>query len=200
MKDIQDFRTITVTQGENGVDVNNPTDYPLIGKGVLGAVFRISRNRCVKIYSKIGGLRKEVQVLKDGQDSYLIPKLYEVGDNYIVMEYIGGPTLYDLMQEGEISEDIVRRILDMLAEMKRLKFSRIDVVPRHVIFSKRLRRLKLIDHTNSYVKEQPYPIRMLNKFNRLGLLDTFLDHVEHLNPAIYEEWKRHIPEFYKNRI
>ncbi|MDQ0218887.1 kinase [Peribacillus cavernae] len=199
MKDrYKDFKSITVTRGEGHVEVNNPTDYPLIGKGIQGAVFKLSRRRCVKIYWSPNGARKEAQVMKDGQDSPLMPTLYEVGDNYIVMEYIEGQTLEDIMLEGGITESLTANILAMLDEMKRLNFSRVDAVARHVFITKR-GGIKLIDHTNSYIKDSPYPKRLLNRFKRLNQLDTFLDHVERIEPKVYDEWKVNLPDFFKKR-
>ncbi|RFU64582.1 hypothetical protein [Bacillus sp. V59.32b] len=93
----QDFRKINVTKGEHGVEVENPTNYPLIGKGVQGAVFKLSRRRCVKIFSGMNAAKKEADAMRQGQDSYLMPRIFEVGDNYIVMEYVDGPSLEDLM-------------------------------------------------------------------------------------------------------
>jgi putative serine/threonine protein kinase len=47
---IDDFKQISVKQGIDQVEINNPTNYPLIGKGKQGAVFKISADKCVKFY------------------------------------------------------------------------------------------------------------------------------------------------------
>lgn len=194
-----DFRKITVKKGENGLEVDNPTSLPLIGKGVQGAVFKLSRRRCVKIFSGMNATKKEADAMMEGQDSYLMPKIFDVGDNYIVMEYIDGPSLEDIMQKGEITERLVRRLLEMLDELKRLKFTRLDVIPRHVIFSRKGRRMRIIDHSNSYIKESPYPKRLLQRFKRLNLLDEFLDHVKNIDSKVYDEWKTGLPQYFTHR-
>ncbi|WP_133299563.1 hypothetical protein [Bacillus sp. V59.32b] len=93
----------------------------------------------------------------------------------------------------------MKRLLEMLDELKRLKFTRLDVIPRHVVFSRKGRRMRIIDHSNSYIKESPYPTRLLQRFKRLNLLDEFLDHVERIDPRIYDEWKTGVPEYFKKR-
>lgn len=90
---MEDFTSICVEKGEKVEVVHNPTSYPLIGRGKQGAVFKISSDRCVKIYAKKKNVLNESKVLKAAQESPIVPKLYEVGTNYIVMEYIEGPSL-----------------------------------------------------------------------------------------------------------
>lgn len=47
---MNDFTSITVTKSEKSLEIHNPTSYPLIGKGAQGAVFKLSKNTCVKIF------------------------------------------------------------------------------------------------------------------------------------------------------
>lgn len=97
---MEDFKSIRVTEGIKKVDViKNPTSFPLIGKGAQGAVFKISSDKCVKICAKPEYAVKE-NVLKIAQNSPTIPRLYEVGQNYIIMEYIEGPTLFQYLESG----------------------------------------------------------------------------------------------------
>jgi hypothetical protein len=48
---LEDFKTIIVSSGKKAVTiVDNPTSYPMIGKGKQGAVFKLSPDCCVKIF------------------------------------------------------------------------------------------------------------------------------------------------------
>lgn len=187
---MQDFKSICVVQGINEVEViNNPTSYPLIGKGAQGAVFRISSDKCVKIYGKPGRACKEGEVLKVAQKSSIIPRLYEVGPNYIIMDYIEGPTLFQYLQSGGVlSENIIKEILFVLNEMKRLKFTRLDADMRHIIVTKQ-EQLKVIDNYNSYRTIQPRPKLLFNGFKILGILPLFLEKLKKMDPESFMDWK-----------
>ena len=187
---MQDFKSICVVQGIYEVEViNNPTSYPLIGKGAQGAVFRISSDKCVKIYGQPERAHKEGGVLKVAQKSSIIPRLYEVGSNYIIMEYIEGPTLFQYLQSGGVlSENIIKEILFVLNEMKRLKFTRLDADMRHIIVTKQ-EQLKVIDHYNSYTTIQPRPKLLFNGFKILGILPLFLEKLKKMDPESFMDWK-----------
>lgn len=62
-------------------------------RGAQGAVFKISPNKCVKIYAKQEYLVKTVDVLKIAQESSTI----SLGQNYIIMEYLEGATLFQYL-------------------------------------------------------------------------------------------------------
>ena len=51
---MDELNSITVKLGKNEseLEVINPTNYELIGKGFQGAIFRLSEGRCVKIFVK----------------------------------------------------------------------------------------------------------------------------------------------------
>lgn len=187
---MEDFKSIIVAEGIKKVDViNNPTTYPMIGKGAQGAVFQISSDQCVKICAKPEYAQKEGDVLKVAQESPIIPRLYQVGPNYIIMEYLEGPTLFQYLESGgDLSENIVRQILFVLKEMKRLKFTRLDTDLRHIIVTKGA-ELKVIDHYSSYTKTRNRPELIFKGLRKLGLLTLFLEQLKEMDPESYLEWK-----------
>ncbi|MEW5553460.1 AarF/UbiB family protein [Peribacillus frigoritolerans] len=189
MDDIKSIRVIR--EGDNNIEVvDNPTSYPLIGTGKHGAVFKISSNQCVKIYTKPKNVLRESEALKTAQDSPIVPKLYEVGDNYIIMEYIEGPTLKEYLEaKGNITQDITQKILSLIQEMKRLNFVRVDPKLKQVIVT-REEELRVIDHVFSYSKKKAdIPVGLLTGLSILGLLSAFLEQVKLIDPQSYEEWK-----------
>lgn len=189
---MNDFKSIRVIrEGENNIEVvDNPTSYPLIGTGKHGAVFKISSDQCVKIYTKPKNVLRESDALKTAQDSSMVPKLYEVGENYIIMEYIEGPTLQDYLQEkGSITQEITQKILSLIQEMKRLNFVRVDPKLKQVIVTKE-EEFRVIDHVFSYSKKKAdIPVGLLAGLSNLGLLSAFLEQVKLIDPGSYEEWK-----------
>ncbi|WP_342601636.1 hypothetical protein [Peribacillus sp. FSL E2-0159] len=187
---MEDFKSICVTEGIKKVDViKNPTSFPMIGKGAQGAVFKISSDKCVKICAKPEYAVIEGNVLKIAQVSPAIPRLYEVGQNYIIMEYLEGPTLFQYLESGGVlSEKLIRQILFVLKEMKRLKFSRLDADLRHIIVTKE-EELKVIDHYSSYTRIRNRPELIFKGLKKLGLLPLFLKELKEMDPESYMEWK-----------
>jgi predicted Ser/Thr protein kinase len=187
---VENFKSICVTEGIKKVDViKNPTSFPLIGKGAQGAVFKISSDKCVKICAKPEFAAKEGNVLKIAQESPTIPRLYEVGHNYIIMEYLEGPTLFQYLESGGIlSEKLMRQILFVLEEMKRLNFTRLDADLRHIIVTKE-EELKVIDHYSSFTRIRNKPELIFKGLKKLGLLPMFLEELREMDPESYIEWK-----------
>ncbi|WP_440970232.1 hypothetical protein ACSS6N_23195 [Peribacillus frigoritolerans] len=188
---MNDFSSITVTRRgkEEELVVNNPTSYPLIGKGIQGAVFKLTEDRCVKIFLKPKNVKKEKEALIKGQGLPFMPKFFESGPNYIIMEYIDGPSLRNYLKEqGTISESITQQLVNMKREMKRFGFTNLDrCVIRH-IFVDNQQVLKVVDHANSYDRK-PIPVRLLDSLSELGLIDPFLQQVKVMDFELYSEWK-----------
>lgn len=187
---MNDFTQIIVTPGKPVEVLANPTTYPLIGKGLQGAVFKIADDRCVKIYSKEKFFLREKKVLEQiGVKSAIVPEIYEAGENYIIMEYLNGPSLQEYLEKsGEMSEALAIEIIDLIKELKSLQFMRIDFSLRHTIYDKS-GKLKIIDHVNSFRIQRSFPKRLFKDLKQLGLLVPFLEHVNNLEPDFYEQWK-----------
>ncbi|SMQ82342.1 hypothetical protein SAMN05444673_4801 [Bacillus sp. OV166] len=188
---MNDFTQIVVTPGKPVQVQANPTDYPLIGKGLQGAVFKLSEERCVKIYSKQIYCLREKQVLQQtGEKTAILPKVYETGENYIIMEYLTGPSLQEFLEKSKtISEDLTIEIINVIKELRSLQFMRIDFSLRHSIYDKN-GKLKIIDLFNSFKIQRSFPKRLFKDLKQLGLLVTFLDHVNNQEPYLFEQWKK----------
>lgn len=185
---MDDFHKITIEK--TGLKIKNPTHYELIGKGVQGAVFRLSEDRCVKMYVRERHCRRESEALNAGQDSSIVPKVFEVGANYIVMEYIKGQPLKDYLGSlRSIPEPIVKQLVFIFKEMKRIGFTRIDASIRHFIVTDD-GEIKVIDHVNSLKKQHPWPFLFFGALAKLKLLDTFLYQLKEMDPELYWEWEK----------
>lgn len=192
---MHDFRVITVTKlPDQRMVINNPTQYALLGQGAQGAVFKISRDRCVKIYAANELTDREYSSYQAAKRSPLAPKIYGKGPNFLIMEYLNGRTLDDFLRRmGTIPRRITKIILHILREMKRLHFTRIDFFLRHIFIDKDYQP-KIIDLVNSYTIRDPFPSLLFGDLKALGLLKAFLQQVRELDPMIYHEWK-HSPIF-----
>lgn len=185
---MEDFKTITVTKGEKSLEIDNPTTYALIGMGAQGAVFKLSEDKCVKIYSDPVQAKMEEEALKAGQHLPFMPVVYDTGSNYIVMEYFNAPTLKEYLRNCTyIPDSIVKKLLYILKELKQAKFTMIDAPLRH-IFVVGNEELKVIDHVNSFKRMHPIPLKLLRDLKIILLKDSFLAQVKKLEPDTFNEW------------
>ncbi|MGG0787120.1 hypothetical protein ABE132_00085 [Peribacillus simplex] len=186
---MENFKTITVTKGEKSLEIHNPTTYSLIGMGAQGAVFKISEDKCVKIYSDPVQAKMEDEALNAGKNLPFMPLVYDTGPNYIVMEYFNAPTLKEYLRNCTyIPDSIVKKLLYILRELKQAKFTMIDAPLRH-IFVVGNEELKVIDHVNSFKRMHPVPLKLLRDLKIILLKDSFLAQVKKLEPDTFNEWE-----------
>ncbi|WP_449538730.1 hypothetical protein [Ferdinandcohnia sp. Marseille-Q9671] len=184
---MKDFTSITVTKGEKTLEIQNPTTYPLVGMGSQGAVFKLTEEKCVKIYADPLQAKMENDALKAAKKNRFMPKVYETGKNYIVMEYLNGPNLKEyLLGSMYMPEDITRSLLHLLKSFKKAKFTMLDAPLRHIFIVNN--ELKVIDHVNAFKRVHPVPIKLIRDLNLLLLKDSFLMQVQKLEPDTYKEW------------
>lgn len=186
-----DFRNITVLSGGSGsgVKVDSAITQTLIGKGHQGAVYRVSEDKCVKLYGKTEHANQEKKVLLSSQDLPFIPKVFETGPNYIVMEYLLGPDLNTfLKKQSVLSEDITRRLLYILKTMEKSGFKQIDAPLRHIIITNN--GFKLVDHVYSFSREQKRPLELFKDLRERNFLDSFLEQVQAIDPDTHAEWTK----------
>lgn len=193
----EDFRSIRVTKGIKTLEIDNPTNYPLIGMGAQGAVFKLSEDKCVKIYSDPLQAAMETEALKAGRKLPFFPKVYKTGSNYIVMEYFNAPTLKEYLRNCTyIPESIAKKLLIILAELKKANFTMIDAPLRH-IFVLENEELKLVDHVNAFKRVHPVPLKLLRDLNIILLKESFLAQVKKLEPETFAAWEKY---FNKNSL
>ena len=186
-----DFRNIPVLSGGSGsgVKVDSAITQTLIGKGHQGAVYRVSEDQCVKLYGKTEHANQEKKVLLSSQDLPFIPKVFETGPNYILMEYLLGPDLNTfLKKQSVLSEDITRRLLYILKTMEKSGFKQIDAPLRHIIITRN--GFKLVDHVYSFSREQNRPLELFKDLRERNFLDSFLEQVQAIDPDTHAEWTK----------
>ncbi|MFE0504325.1 hypothetical protein ACWF7H_02940 [Peribacillus butanolivorans] len=186
-----DFRNITVLSGGSGsgVKVDSAITQTLIGKGHQGAVYRVSEDKCVKLYGKTEHANQEQKVLLSSQNLPFIPKVFETGPNYILMEYLLGPDLNTfLKKQSVLSEDITRRLLYILKTMEKSGFKQIDAPLRHIIITNN--GFKLVDHVYSFSREQKRPLELFKDLRERNFLDSFLEQVQAIDPDTHAEWTK----------
>lgn len=162
--------------------------YPLIGDGADGEVYQLTTDTCIKLFFHEDTKMKELEALEIGQSSDVIPRLYEHGRNYIVMEYVNGISLSKkLKKEKTIDKQLSEKILHMLDELKRIGFTRYDAEVRHILINEN-GELKVIDHKRALSSNQTIPIKLLKGLKKRNVLEQFLTHISELSPDKYQKW------------
>jgi putative serine/threonine protein kinase len=166
--------------------------YTLIGAGRDGAVYKLEDNVCVKYFFDKNTQQKELEAIKLGQTSNVIPRLYEHGENYIVMEYVNGISLSRYLKDkGELTEELTKKILSMFSELKEIGFKRLDTEVRHILINE-AGELKVIDHKRAFILDKEVPDKLLSGLKELGVTHVFLNHVKTLDPSIHDAWTKHL--------
>lgn len=189
-------------EGGEKLFIDNPTSYRLIGNGTQGAVFHLDEVRCVKIFADPNQKIQESKILQAAQKLPFIPRLYESGPNYIIMEYLKGPDLETFLKEnGCLSEMVTRQILTIIREMhllshemgfkQKLAVTQIDTPMRHLIVTEQV-KIKVVDHVD-ILRQNEHPIKMFQEFKDLGMLEALLMQAKKIDPTIFAAWEKAIP-------
>ena len=67
--------------------------YHLIGHGLHGRVYKLSSQCCIKVFRSGKHAEIERRAYEAARGCRFVPKLYEAGPNYIIIEYVRGETL-----------------------------------------------------------------------------------------------------------
>src|SRR5687768_10173761 len=84
---MKEYREI-VGNSKGSVDIKDLDGYKVIGKGSDGTVFLLTSDRCIKVFYHTQTKALELKALQVGQSSPILPRIYEDGPNYLIMEYI----------------------------------------------------------------------------------------------------------------
>lgn len=186
-------KKIKVTNKINeDVDVVNNSPLVMIGKGRQGAVFQFTNDICVKIFGNEEDCEREYYALSLGQHTDLFPRVYAKGTLHIAMEIIRGVDLREYLQSQPLTEELSKRLIEMLVVFKEIGYERIDHHKRQ-IYIQEDGSLKVIDVARTIWRDRvyPYPRKLLNSLGK-DYKEVFLSHVQAMAPELYEEWKHYI--------
>lgn len=185
---MKNFKDI-VSRNNGLISIKDLVGYKKIGQGSDGSIFQLTSEKCIKIFKREEAFRNELFAYEAGASSSVIPTLYEYGRNYIMIEYINGPSLKNyLKNEKELSESTAQKLIFMLDEFKRIGFTKQDTQIRH-IFINELGEIKVIDHKRAFSRTTNVPLRLLKDLKEIGFLDEFLKHVKIVDLSLYNKWK-----------
>jgi RIO-like serine/threonine protein kinase len=163
---------------------------PLVGVGTHGKVYRLDKNRCIKICKKTKDMQLEYRVLKyvDGYPQF--PKIYECKGRYMIREYVDGPNIIDYIKKYGFNNNLARELTELVKLFIKLKCTRIDIRMSEVFVTKN-HKIKIVDTTRYLDKKASYPREMLKVLKELGYQKRYMNFLEKNYPEFYELWNNH---------
>ncbi|WP_349408459.1 protein kinase family protein [Pseudalkalibacillus sp. SCS-8] len=120
--------------------IQKPSQYTLIGKGRSAFVFLDEGNGCaIKIFfEEFEHLAKqEGDIYKRLKGCPYFPNVYEVGPNYLVMDYIEGMTFYQCLQKGiPITDEMVEKVEEALSFARQQGLNPSDIHLQNLLYTK----------------------------------------------------------------
>lgn len=141
--------SIKMKVNKNSVEVlEKDAKLTFIGAGRSAAVFKIkSENLALKVFfpDYIYIAKEEAAIYKVLEGNDYFPQLYEIGNNFLLMDYIRGKTLFDCLAQGiQLTDSIISEIDQALLSAKRAGLNPSDIHLRNIILTTE-RKIKLID-------------------------------------------------------
>lgn len=167
-----------------------------LGKGHNGAVYLLPDGKVIKICFVMKDFRGEARILKKVNGNKYFPRLYEVGGNYMIRDYVDGMPLKNYIKKNGLTKKLAKDILAMLKEFEKLKFIKIDIRCKDV-FVEPNGKLMVIDPQNFYSKERDFPRHLSKGLYKLGVLDFFLEVIKKDDPKLYKKWHSKIDNYIK---
>lgn len=168
-----------------------------LGRGHNGIVYLLPDGKVIKICFIMKDFYGEAHILKKVNGNKYFPRLYEVGGNYMIRDYVDGIPLKNYIKKNGLTRKLVISILEMLKEFERLKFLKIDVRCKDVFIDSN-GKLMIIDPQKFYSKERDFPRHLSKGLYKLGVLDFFLEVLREEEPKLYKKWHNKINNYIKD--
>lgn len=166
------------------------THLPLVGAGIHGKVYRLDKNRCIKICKRTKDMQMEYRVLKYVNGYPQFPKVYECEGRYMIREYIDGQNIVEYIKEYGFDNNLARELTKLIKVFIKLKFTRIDI-RMHEVFVTKDHKIKIVDTTRYLDKKASYPRRMLRVLKELGYKKQYMNFLKENYPKFYKSWNKY---------
>ena len=159
-----------------------------LGQGNNGIVYSLPEHKVIKIFVEEKVCSDEGYTLKRTNGSKFFPKLYKVGELYIVREMVEGEQLDKYIKKHGLNKEITKNIYKLIKEFKRLDFVKIDTRCKDLYVGKH-NSIMLIDPKKSFKRRVSFPRHLMKGLMNLGVLDDFLMYMKEIDRKKANEWK-----------
>lgn len=161
-----------------------------VGKGSHGKVYRLDKNRCLKICKSKKDMKMEYDVLKRAEGYPQFPKVYQCEGRHMIREYVDGQNIMDYIKKNGFNNNLARQITELIKVFIELKFTRIDIRMNEVFITDD-NKIKIIDTTRYLDKKTSYPKRLLTALEKLGYKKQYMSFLKKNYPEFYSAWKKY---------
>lgn len=166
------------------LDLDN---WEFLGEGRNGIVYKMDDGNAIKIFKDTDICSKEGYILKKVHGNKYFPKIYQCGFNYIIRQCVNGVCLRDHIEKYGFSRELALKIIKLLEEFKKLKFTRIDTRVKD-IFVLNNGHIMIIDPKGFYTRKMNYPRHLCKGLINLNVLNIFLEVLMEERPKLYKKW------------
>lgn len=175
----------------------NLLDCKFIGKGHNGTIFLLpGGNKIIKICIEEKSCISEYNILKRVSGNKYFPKVYGMCGNYMIRDYITGEILKNYIKKNGLTKEMSIKIIDLLEEFGKLKFTKQDIRCKDIIVQKD-GTLKVIDPKKFYDKNRNFPRHLSKGLYKLGVIDYFLYVMKNEKYEQYKKWNSKIRSYIK---
>lgn len=171
-----------------------------IGEGHNGVVFLFEDGNTIKFFRRHGAWQDESYILKKVKGSKFFPRIIEVGDNYIVRDYVDGIRLDKYLKTHSMDDSLAKSLYDMILEFEKLRFRRVDIRCKDIFYDTDKKRVRIIDPKNNYSKRVVYPRHLMKGLYKKDALDDFLEVVASLDRRRAAFWRQKIDIYLSEMI
>ena len=162
-------------------------DCILLGSGAEGSVYLTPEGFALKRFNTIKAAKKEASILDNVKDSRFFPNVIIRISTIVVREFVQGENLSQHLKNNGLSYSLSKELIDLIEDLKRLKFKRINIRNAHIFIDKN-EKLMVIDPRKPYSKITPYPKDIIKILLNLNLFDDFLKNVVIYRPDLLDYW------------
>lgn len=159
----------------------------LLGSGCEGTVYLTPEGYALKIFKDISSAKAEEEILIYTKDSPFYPNSLIRVSNVLIREFVSGKTLYNHIHNHGLSYKLSTQIIDLVEELKALKFKRINVRNAH-IFVDGEENIKIIDPRKPFTMDTPYPKDIVKILYSLQVYGNFLSDLKEYRPELASYW------------
>ncbi|MBV7272007.1 protein kinase [Clostridium thailandense] len=162
-----------------------------LGKGHNGIVYLLPDGKVIKICFDPESCEKEYLILKKINKNKYFPRVYCMLGNYMIRDYVDGVTLTNYIKINGLDRELSIKILNLLEEFKRLKFSKEDIRCKDIMVQPN-GSLMVIDPKKFYSQKRDFPRHLSKGLDKLGVLNFFMSIVKAERPNLYKKWNEKI--------
>lgn len=165
-----------------------------LGEGHNGIVYELPGNKAIKIFQDSKLCREEARILKRVSKSKYFPRVYSIGEFYMVREKVEGQRLDHFIKDKGMKREVAENLYKLINEFEKLNFTKLDIRCRDIYIKDNL-NLRVIDPKECYKRKVNYPRHLMKGLKKIDCLDSFLDYIKDIDKICAEQWEKKMKQY-----